>query len=126
MVVQRPYAEIPENRELEYLEPQPAVPLEQIADRPGAGDKLVMFHNGQGPMCRDAARLVAGLVYPIEEHLVGERDFLPMMESYRARFPAGEGVSDRFELFTLVFIEGRAFSGFDETVRAAIEAEVAD
>jgi hypothetical protein len=122
----RPYANIPENRELEYLEPHPAVPLEEIADLPETGDKLVMFHNGKGSMCQEAVAFVAGLDYAIEEHLVGERNFLPLMESFRAQFAASEGVSDRFDFFPLIFIEGRAFSGFDATVRAAIEAEVAD
>jgi hypothetical protein len=125
-VVALPYAEIPENRELEYLEPQPSVPLEEIANLPDIGDKLVMFHNGKGPMCREAAAFIAGLDYPVEEHLVGERNFLTMLESYRAQFTATEGVSDQFELFPLIFIEGRAFSGFDDTVRAEIEAEISD
>lgn len=125
-VIERPLAQIPENRELQYLEPQPAVPLEEIADLPEIGDKLVMFHNGEGPMCREAAAFIAGLDYPVEEHLVDERNFLPMLESYRARFATSEGVSERFELFPLIFIEGRAFSGFDGAVRSAIEAEVAD
>lgn len=125
-VIERPLAQIPENRELQYLEPQPAVPLEEIADLPEIGDKLVMFHNGEGPMCREAAAFIAGLDYPVEEHLVDERNFLPMLESYRARYSTSEGVSERFELFPLIFIEGRAFSGFDGAVRSAIEAEVAD
>jgi len=125
-VIEQPLVRIPENRELQYLEPQPAVPLEEIADLPEVGDKLVMFHNGEGPMCREAAAFIAGLDYPIEEHLVGERNFLPMLESYRARYSASEGMSERFELFPLIFIEGRAFSGFDDSVRSAIEAEVAD
>jgi hypothetical protein len=125
-VIERPLAQIPENRELQYLEPQPAVPLEDLASMPEVGDKLVMFHNGEGPMCREAAAFIAGLDYPVEEHLVGERNFLPLLESYRARYSTSEGVSKRFELFPLIFIEGRAFSGFDGAVRSAIEVEVAD
>ena len=125
-VIERPLAQIPENRELQYLEPRPAVPLEDLANMPEVGDKLVMFHNGEGPMCREAAAFIDGLDYPVKEHLVGERNFLPMLESYRARYSTSEGVSERFELFPLFFIEGRAFSGFDGAVRSAIEAEVAD
>ena len=125
-VLERPYAEIPENRELQYLEPQPAVALEDLADLPGSGDKLVMFHNGQGPMCRDARTFIAGLDYPVEEHLVGERDFITLLERYRAPFASSEGVSIAFEFFPLIFIEGRAFSGFDPHVRAGIEKEIRD
>src|SRR5690606_13847772 len=53
-VVSLPYAQIPENREVEYLEPKPAVPLQQLANLPEVGSKIVMFHNGVGPMCKDA------------------------------------------------------------------------
>lgn len=125
-VIERPYADIPENRELEYLEPQPAVPLDQIADLAGAGDKLVMFHNGKGPMCLAAMAFIAGLDYPVEEHLVDERNFLPMLAAYMANFAQSEGVSRDFGLFPVIFIEGRAFSGFDDAVQAAIQAEIAD
>ena len=45
-VVTRPYADIPENREVQYLEPTPVVPLDQLEDLPDVGEKLVMFHNG--------------------------------------------------------------------------------
>ena len=125
-VAVRPLAEIPENREVQYLEPKPAVPLDKLANLPEVGDKLVIFHNGKGPMCKEALAFIAGLDYPVEEHLVGERDFLPMLERYGARFTKSEGVSDAFEFFPIIFIEGRAFSGFDAGVRAAIEAEIRD
>jgi hypothetical protein len=120
----RPYARIPENRELEYLEPKPAVPLDELADLPELGEKLVMFHNGEGPMCQEAAAFVAGLDYPVEEHLVDEPNFLRLLERYRVQFDHSEGVSEVFEYFPLIFLKDRAFSGFDAKVRAAIEAEI--
>lgn len=124
-VDRRPYAEIPENRELEYLEPQPAVPLEELENLPEVGEKIVMFHNGLGPMCRDAEAFLDGLDYPVEEHLLGERSFLELLERYRVQFEASEGVSAEFEFFPLIFVKDRAFSGFNPDVRAAIEAEIA-
>jgi hypothetical protein len=125
-VVERPYAEIPENREVEYLEPKPIVPLEELADLPEIGDKIVMFHNGAGPMCREAEAFVDALDYPVEEHLSGEKNFFALLDSYRARFPDSEGVSASYEYFPIIFIEDRAFSGFNEEVRKAIEAEIGD
>lgn len=122
----RLYAEIPENREVEYLEPKPAVPLEELADLPDVGSKIVMFHNGLGPMCRDAKAFLDGLDHPVEEHLVGERNFLTLLERHRARFPESEGISSSYEYFPIIFLEDRAFSGFDAEVRKAIEAEIAD
>lgn len=123
-VVSRPYAGIPENRELEYLEPQPAVPLEQLADLPDVGHKIVMFHNGRGPMCREAKAFLDSLDYPVEEHLTEEPNFLPMLERYQAPHGQSEGVSAGFEHFPIIFINGRAFSGFNDAVKAAIEEEI--
>ena len=123
-VVERPYAQIPENREVEYLEPKPAVPLEALQDLPEVGSKIVMFHNGVGPMCKDAEAFLDGLDYPVEEHVSTEKNFLTLLDRYRARFPETEGVSDSYEYFPIIFLEDRAFSGFDEEVRKAIEQEI--
>jgi hypothetical protein len=124
-VDRRPYAQIPENRELEYLEPQPAVPLDQLENLPEVGEKIVMFHNGLGPMCREAEAFLDGLDYPVEEHLLGERNFVELLERYRVQFESSEGVSTEFEYFPLIFVKGHAFSGFNANVRAAIQAAIA-
>ena len=123
-VVVRPYADIPENREVQYLEPTPIVPLEQLEDLPEVGEKLVMFHNGLGPMCKGAEAFLAGLNYPIEEHLSSEKNFHNLLDRYRIRFPDSEGVSDDYEYFPIIFLKDRAFSGFDDSVRSAIEEEI--
>lgn len=120
----RAYASIPENREVEYLEPKPAVPLEQLADLPEVGSKIVMFHNGVGPMCKDAEAFLDGLDYPVEEHLSDEKNFLTLLDKYRVQFPKTEGVSDAYEYFPIIFVKDRAFSGFDEEVRQTIEEEI--
>jgi hypothetical protein len=123
-ILSRPYAAIPENREVEYLEPKPAVPLDQLADLPDLGRKIVIFHNGVGPMCRDAEAFLDGLDYQFEEHLSTEKNFLTLLDRYRAQRPVTEGTSDSYEYFPIIFVGDRAFSGFDEQVRAAIEAEI--
>lgn len=120
----RTYAEIPENREVEYLEPQPAVPLDQLEDLPDIGNKLVMFHNGEGPMCRDAEAFIETLDYPVEEHLTGETNFLTLLERHRAQVPRSEGLSDSYGYFPIIFVDGRAFSGFDAVVQQEIEAAI--
>ena len=88
------------------------------------GSKIVMFHNGVGPMCKDAEAFLDGLDYPVEEHVSTEKNFLTLLDRYRARFPETEGVSDSYEYFPIIFLEDRAFSGFDEEVRKAIEQEI--
>ncbi len=119
-----PYADIPQNRELSYLEPRPAVPLDQLADVPALGHKLLMFHNGEGPMCREAVEFVSALDFPVEEHLLGEPDFLEQLLQHMAGFPESEGISDDFGLFPVIFIGDRAFSGFDDSVAQVIQSEV--
>lgn len=123
-VVEMPYADIPQNRELSYLEPRPAVPLDQLADVPALGHKLLMFHNGEGPMCREAVEFVSALDFPVEEHLLGEPDFLEQLLQHMAGFPESEGISDDFGLFPVIFIGDRAFSGFDDSVAQVIQSEV--
>ncbi|MCZ7674594.1 MAG: hypothetical protein M5U35_17190 [Roseovarius sp.] len=100
------------------------VPLDQLQDLPAVGEKLVMFHNGLGPMCKDAQDFLAGLDYPLEEHLIGDKNFHSLLDRYRIQFPQSEGVSDAYEYFPIIFVKGRAFSGFDKAVRTAIEAEI--
>ncbi|MDV7143164.1 polysaccharide deacetylase family protein [Tropicimonas sp. TH_r6] len=116
----RPYAEIPENREVKYLEPTPAVPLDQLADLPEVGEKLVIFHNGLGPMCLEAKAFLEAIDYPVEEHLDSEKNFQGLLDGYLARYPESEGVSEAFGYYPIIFLKGRAFSGFDATVQAAI------
>jgi hypothetical protein len=123
-IVARPYADIPENREVEYLEPKPAVPLDQLQDLPEVGKKIVIFHNGQGPMCKDAETFLYTLDYPIEVHLTGEKNFLMLLDRYRVQHPESEGVSDSFEYFPIIFIKDRAFSGFTEEVKETILKEI--
>lgn len=123
-VVTRPYTDIPENREVQYLDPTPTVPLDQLQDLPAVGEKLVIFHNDRGPMCKEAQAFLAGLDYPIEEHLLGEKNFHSLLDRYRIQFPQSEGVSDVYEYFPIIFLKDRAFSGFDKTVRTAIEGEI--
>ena len=124
VVIARPFSEIPENREVQYLEPKPSVPLEQLQNLPQVGEKLVVFHNGRGPMCKDAEAFIAGLDYPVEEHLSDEKNFYTLPDRYRIQFPQSEGVSGAYKFFPIIFLKDRAFSGFDETVRTAIEDEI--
>jgi hypothetical protein len=84
----------------------------------------VIFHNGQGPMCKDAETFLYTLDHPIEVHLTGEKNFLTLLDRYRIQHPESEGVSDSFEYFPIIFIKGRAFSGFTEEVKETILKEI--
>lgn len=77
-------------------------------------------------MCKDAEAFLADLDYPIEEHLSDEKNFHSLLDRYRIQFPDSEGVSEDYEYFPIIFLKDRAFSGFDGSVRQAIEDEIAN
>ena len=122
--VELAYRQIPENREVEYLEPKPAVPLEQLENLPDAGAKIVMFHNGKGPMCAEAKKFVDSMKYPVEEHLNTEKDFIKLLESYRAKFPKSLGLSSDYGYFPIIVVRGKTYSGFNEEIKATILKEI--
>lgn len=122
--VELPYREIPENREVEYLEPKPAVPLSQLENLPEAGQKIVIFHNGKGPMCMEAKRFLDGLNYPVEEHLTSEKTFLNLLESYWVLHPHSSGLSSDYRLFPIIFVGKKSYSGFNEEIKRKILQEI--
>ncbi len=122
--VELAYRQIPENREVDYLDPKPAVPLAQLENLPDAGRKLVIFHNGKGSMCTEAKRFLDGLSYPVEEHLNTEKDFLKLLESYRAKYPGSLGLSADYGYFPIIIVGGKAYSGFDENIKEMIQKEI--
>ena len=75
-------------------------------------------------MCKDAEAFLMGLDYPIEEHLTDEKNFYALLDRYRIQIPQSEGVSDSYEYFPIIFLKNRAFSGFDENVRRALEVAI--
>ncbi|MGA1868458.1 MAG: hypothetical protein ACMUJM_07905 [bacterium] len=132
-----PFAEIPQNREVQYTTPKPAVPLEEepnvanpcaLEDFPfyndqggNVGDKIVFFHNGTGPMCLDFLDFIATIEYPIEEYLIGDEEFRDALNALKAEFGSSEGVSASFGYFPIIFIRNKAYSGFNETIQSDIE-----
>ncbi len=131
-----PFADIPDNREVQYQTPHPQIPLEDEpnVDNPCAiddfppvdgeggdvGDKLVFFHNNAGPMCLEFLAFVATLAYPAEEHVLGDPGFATQLNQLKQQFGSSEGVSQNFGYFPIIFIQDRAFSGFNDAVRDAI------
>jgi len=119
-----PYNEIPINREVEYLEPKPAAPLEELPDLPDVGEKVLIFHNGLGPMCKEAEVFLATLDYPVEEHLTAEKNFAALLSQYQTKFQKSEGVSESFGYYPIIFVEDRVFSGFNNEIRQEILEEI--
>ncbi len=88
--------------------------------------RLMMFHNGKGPMCLEALEFLSTIDYPMEEHLDSEADFYDQLNEFRAKFGQSEGVSESFGYYPIIFIKNRAFSGFNEEIKSEILKEIAN
>jgi len=132
-----PFADIPTNREVQYETPHPAVPLDQeanidnpcaveditkeVVDNEKENSEIVIFHNGTGTMCMEALSFLRTQGYEYTEYLNTDEDFSIKINEYKADFEKSEGVSETFSYYPIIFIKGRAFSGFNQTVQESIE-----
>jgi len=90
------------------------------------GDKMMMFHNGQGLMCLEALDFIETINYPVEQFLNYEEGFVEQLNRLRAEFGQSEGVSQSFGYYPIIFIKDRAFSGFNEEIKTEILTEIAE
>lgn len=88
--------------------------------QPNIGGKLMMFHNGKGPMCLEATEFLKTINYPIEQFLDTEEGFNDNLNKLRIDFGQSEGVSKSFGYYPLIFIKDKAFSGFNEEIKSKI------
>ncbi len=120
-----PYAQIPYNTEVKYLEPKPAVALDQIELIPELKNKgIIVFHNGKGPMCLDFLDFIKSVKYPIVQYLDGQENFYKILEDYKIKFSKSEGVSENFGYYPIIFVDNKAYSGFDDNVKEAILRQI--
>lgn len=133
-----PFKSIPDNREVQYETPHPATPLEEeenvsnpcavedIIERVSTDvtledNEIVIFHNGTGPMCIEALEYFDNMGYEYTEYLNSEEDFYTILDSYQSNFEESEGISQTFGFYPIIFVEDRAFSGFDDEVKDEID-----
>ena len=77
-------------------------------------------------MCLDFLDFLETIEYDTEEHLVGEADFWSGLNELKEEFGSSEGVSESFGYFPIIFIKERAFSGFNDAIRASISSLIAE
>ena len=132
-----PFADIPTNREVQYETPHPAVPLDQeanidnpcaveditkeVVDNEKENSEIVIFHNGTGTMCMEALSFLRTQGYEFTDYLNTDEDYSVKINEYKVDFEKSEGVSETFSYYPIIFIKGRAFSGFNQTVQESIE-----
>lgn len=83
-------------------------------------NKIVVFHNGQGPMCLDFLDFAKTLAYPVAEHLTTDSDFNSQLSAYKAKFAKSEGVDQNFGYYPIIFIGDKAYSGFNDNIKQEI------
>ncbi len=79
-------------------------------------DELTVFHNGQGPMCLEFLDFLEENNLEYEEHLNTDTDFVSQLNAHKVDNPKSEGISETYGYYPIIFIGGRAFSGFDENI----------
>ncbi|KUK83489.1 MAG: Uncharacterized protein XD98_0338, partial [Microgenomates bacterium 39_6] len=86
--------------------------------------RLMMFHNGRGAMCLEAQEFLKTIDYPVEEFLDTQAGFRDQLEKLKTEFDQSEGMSDSFGYYPIIFINDRAFSGFNKEIKAEIIEEM--
>jgi peptidoglycan/xylan/chitin deacetylase (PgdA/CDA1 family) len=90
------------------------------------GNKIMMFHNGKGPMCLEAVEFLKTINYPVEQYLDSEEGFREKLDKLEAEFASSEGIHPLFGYYPIIFIKDRVFSGFNETIKNEILKEIAE
>ena len=88
------------------------------------GDRIIIFHNGAGEDTKQANGFVNTLTYQVEEYVYPEGQskgyFLGLKDFYKESL----GESDSFGYFPVIFIQDKAYSGWNDEIEAAIAEQV--
>jgi len=87
-------------------------------------NKIIMFHNGEGPMCLEAMDFLETVDYLSEQVFNTEKDFYERLNTFKSQFSVSEGVSDSFGYYPVIFVKNRAFSGFNKEIEEEILEEI--
>lgn len=90
-----------------------------VQDEPSE-EVLVIFHNATGPMSIEALEFLDTIEIKVEQHQTTDEDFQESLNASKADFTSSEGVSDSFGYYPIIFIEDRAFSGFNDEIKQEI------
>ncbi len=83
----------------------------------GNNSGVVIFHNNAGDMCLELLDFLKENNIDYEEHLITDTDFGTQLNAYKGSISRSEGVSDNYGYYPIIFVEGRAFSGFNEEIK---------
>lgn len=96
----------------------------ETEEKYSVGEKIIVFHNGQGPMCLDFLDFIKTVDYPVEEFIDSEAGFAEKFSEIKSNFSSSEGIHPLFSYYPIIFIKDRAFSGFNESIQEEILKEI--
>ncbi|MFW6110212.1 MAG: hypothetical protein ACOC6Q_02180 [Patescibacteria group bacterium] len=86
--------------------------------------KVYIYHNNQGSMCLQAIDFLQENNIPYQEKLSSEQDFMEELDKMKSAHNSSEGVSENFGYYPIIFINNKAFSGFNQEIEQAILQEI--
>lgn len=107
--------ENPDIIEKKIEKPEKIVPVE---------NKILMFHNGAGSMCLETLEFIKTIDYPVEQILNNEENFRQRLNMLEEKFGKSIGVSESFGYYPIIFINDKAFSGFNDQIKKQILTEI--
>ena len=106
----------PEAEREEEAEGIPEELVQEGLEEPGVwhvGDRILMFHNGKGPMCVEALEFFETVDYPLDQRLNTEEEFWEELNGLIGVYGKSGGVSNSFRYYPIIFVKDRAYSGFN-------------
>ncbi|MHC1716349.1 MAG: polysaccharide deacetylase family protein [Candidatus Dojkabacteria bacterium] len=79
-------------------------------------NNVVVFHNGTGPMCVEMEEFFEKNDIEYEEHLTTDTDFGTQLNAYKGSISKSEGISESYSYYPIIFVGGKAYSGFSEVI----------
>lgn len=90
--------------------------------------ELVMFHNGNGPMCIEQLEFLDSLEkcpeLKIREHLTTDEETFGLLQEMKVGHSRSKGVSASFSYLPITFVNGNAYSGFDSAVEEMLRKDI--
>ncbi len=98
----------------------------ELLEKYSIGNKIMVFHNGEGPMCLEFLDFIKSINYPVEQFTDSEANFTEKLNKIKSNYSSSEGIHPLFGYYPLIFIKDRVFSGFNESIRDEILKEISE
>jgi glutaredoxin len=85
---------------------------------------IVMFSNGTGTMCVEAEKYFDKNNIDYTLYLITDEEYNTKVAEYKAKFETSEGVSTTFGYYPFIFLENKAYSGFNEEIGEEILSSI--